>query len=276
MCISTQEKFRKELIKRDQTCILSGLCHEVCEAAHLVNKEWFKTCNKEHKFTQSNGILLNSNLHKEFDLHFWTIDLYRDNWESVREKIANEQLETYRCQIKLYPNGQKKKDTNRQLEIFNYLEKGIDIPTECLPFVVKRNEIYKNLYMNNKYTILDIDNVLKSEFKSISNKKKRKSRSKKLISSAIKKAAPTVSPKKKKTSRPVKAAVLKPKKKKRVRYTKIQRNLIDSWINDMEEYPDKVAITRFCSLHNLSATVFESRFVKLWNKKSINKSLTVL
>ena len=42
----TQDRFRKELIKRDQFCILSGLCHEVCDAAHLVNKEYIKNTIK--------------------------------------------------------------------------------------------------------------------------------------------------------------------------------------------------------------------------------------
>ena len=56
----SQESFRRELIKRDQHCILSGLSAEVSEAAHIVNKEYLETDNKELRFTKQNGILLNS------------------------------------------------------------------------------------------------------------------------------------------------------------------------------------------------------------------------
>jgi len=100
-CVS-QESFRRDLIKRDQRCILSGLSAEVCEAAHIMNKEWLQTDSKMIKFTKQNGILLNSCLHKEFDRHFWTVDIdaYEDSGNELEIK----------CKIKLYPPAEKKND----------------------------------------------------------------------------------------------------------------------------------------------------------------------
>ena len=115
MTTGTQDKFRKELIKRDQFCILSGLCHEVCEAAHLVNKECIKPSCKSIMFNPHNGILLNSNLHKEFDMNFWTIDMNEGSWDIIKKDIDFEKTKNYKCDIKLHPIGQKKLDTNMKL-----------------------------------------------------------------------------------------------------------------------------------------------------------------
>ena len=288
MAVSTQEKFRKELIKRDQSCILSGLCHEVCEAAHLVNKEWFKTSNKEHKFTQSNGILLNSNLHKEFDLHYWTIDIYKSNWEEINRKIEEGKLENYKCDIKLYSNGQKKLETNMKLEIFDYIETGINIPVECLPFIIKRNEIYSTIYLKNQYSLKDIDTVLKSEFKpTVSKKRKRKVKkgSKKEVKSKDGKRKIIKSVKRHKLVKevndikilvsstvpenvPNKVEKPETKRKKRVRYSKLLNKNIHDWISDLEKYPNKTEIGRFSILYNLDKSVFEKRLLKLWVNKT--------
>ena len=162
---ATQDRFRKELIKRDQYCILSGLCHEVCDAAHLVNKAWIKPSNKALMFTPKNGILLNSNLHKEFDLNFWTIDINPEKWDTVCECIDPVKTPTYKCDIKLYPIGQKKFDTNMKLEIFNYLDTGIEIPIECMYFVIKRNKVYKAKYTPNHISLDQIEQGLKADFK---------------------------------------------------------------------------------------------------------------
>ena len=148
----TQDRFRKELIKRDQFCILSGLCHEVCDAAHLVNKEYIKTNNKTLMFTPNNGILLNSNLHKEFDMNFWTIDMNADSWSIVKKTLDPNKL-TYKCKIKLYPIAEKKLKTNLNLGIFKYLEEGVDVPIECMPFIILRNEIEKNKRLSSQFTL---------------------------------------------------------------------------------------------------------------------------
>ena len=237
MTSATQDRFRKELIKRDQNCILSGLCHEVCDAAHLVNKEWIKPSNKTLMFTPKNGILLNSNLHKEFDLNFWTIDMNYESWEVIRKSIDPEKTPTHKCNIKLYPIGQKKFDTNMKLEIFNYLDTGIELPIECMPFIIKRNNVYKTRYITNHISLDQIEEGLKADFKTETKKvKKRKS-----------------SPEKK-------------KKKKRIRYTDDQRKIINGWIGNQGSSPDKDERLEFCRQHNLDNNIFETRFSKLWKK----------
>lgn len=239
---STQEKFRRELIKRDQSCILSNLCHEVCEAAHLVNKEWIETSKKDAKFTRCNGILLNSNLHKEFDLHYWTIDMNEESWDIIKKNLNIEQTSTYKCNIKLYPIGEKKQKTNMKLEIFNYIESGIEMPVECMPFIIKRNEVYKSINCTEKYSLNDINECLKTIYR-----KKRKIKKKNLKEKSKK------SP------------------KKIIRYSKEQKMIINSWINGFREKPPKISRNEFCKEQQLNEKVFESRFNKLWNK--YNKSI---
>ena len=155
----SQESFRRELIKRDQHCILSGLSAEVCEAAHIVNKEFLQNDSKEIRFTKQNGILLNSNLHKEFDMHFWTVDINKD---VIKEQKKTPSLDIT-FNIKLYPPAKKKKKNNLKLDIFNY--KKITIPKACIPFFIHRNEIViDKLYNPNNYTYNIISKHIKDKF----------------------------------------------------------------------------------------------------------------
>jgi hypothetical protein len=56
-----QEKFRKKLIKLDNTCIISGDDPEQCQACHII-----PVCESE-SYNTNNGILLNYNFHNMFD-----------------------------------------------------------------------------------------------------------------------------------------------------------------------------------------------------------------
>ena len=155
----SQESFRRELIKRDQHCILSGLSAEVCEAAHIVNKEFLHNVSKEIRFTKQNGILLSSNLHKEFDMHFWTVDIDDSLWEQSKKDDSLDITFT----VKLYPPAKKKKQNNLSLDIFNYTH--ITIPKACIPFFIHRNEIVVDkLYNPNNYTYDTISQHIKDEF----------------------------------------------------------------------------------------------------------------
>ena len=241
MTTGTQDKFRKELIKRDQFCILSGLCHEVCEAAHLVNKECIKPSCKSIMFNPHNGILLNSNLHKEFDMNFWTIDMNAGSWDIIKKDIDFEKTKNYKCDIKLHPIGQKKLDTNMKLEIFTYLKDGINVPVECIPFVITRNIIYKNRYLTEHVDLSQIDIALKIEYKT---KRATKTKRKRIKS----------------PGKPV---------KKRVRYSKIQKELISTWIKGLHEKPHQTQRHEFCEKNNLENKIFEARFSKLWKKYNI-------
>jgi len=239
MTSATQDRFRKELIKRDQFCILSGLCHEVCDAAHLVNKEYIKPSNKTIMFTPNNGFLLNSNLHKEFDMNFWTIDMNAESWDIVK-KTLDPNKTTCPCKIKLYPIAEKKLTTKLKLGIFKYLDINIDIPIECIPFIILRNEIEKTKKLSNQFTLGDIENSLKIEFKP--NKKKRKK-----LKINIKQTSCKI-------------------KKTRTRYTNEQRKTISAWINNLEAVPDRSNRFEFCQRVDLNPKTFEARFSKLWKK----------
>ena len=232
LAATTQESFRRELIKRDQFCILSKICHEVCEAAHIVNREWLTTENKQLKYAKGNGLLLNSNLHKEFDMHYWTIKLNHELWEEKKNMDFGE-MESVQCDIKLYPIALKKRDSNLKLEIFNYIESGIQLPLECVNFIIQRNMIVENLHSNKiRFSPEDINSGLKKEYRKQSTKKKVKTK----------------------------------KTKKRHRYKTDELILIQEWFNSLRENPDKPLRVRFANTNGLDSKIFESRFSSLWKK----------
>ena len=234
----SQESFRRELIKRDQQCILSGLSAEVCEAAHIVNKEYLQSDSKEIRFTKQNGILLNSCLHKEFDLHFWTVDIDESLWIDKQSDVSELEIT---CNIKLYPPAEKKKKNNLKLAIFDYTH--ITIPKACVPFFIHRNEIVIDKFYNpNHYTYDTISKYIKNEFKAIRNHRDcTKTYSK----------------------------INKTKKKKRVKYTNSVIEQIKTWTiiyKDQQQKPTLQERKEFCMDIGIDAKVFESRFTKYWNK----------
>lgn len=66
-----QNKFRKELIKRYTSCIITNKDIEICEACHIIP---FCDSNYKQKYDIDNGILLCSELHILFDLYMWSIN----------------------------------------------------------------------------------------------------------------------------------------------------------------------------------------------------------
>lgn len=237
----TQEKFRKELIKRDQTCLLSKLCYEVCEAAHIVNKEWL--CKKEKKgirFDKCNGILLNSNLHKEFDRYYWSVDVT----EACNKNIAN--VRHMECPILLYPPALTKKDLGMQLEIFKY--DTIKMPTECINFFSARNKFIDTcIYNTNLYSETDISSCLRKD-----------------IRESLYPDIEIINSVSGNILEPVKPSV-----KKRVRYTKKDKSIINSWMSSLGNIPSPEERERFCDVNNIDKLVFQSRFTKLWKKRSV-------
>ena len=59
-----QDRFRKELIERFETCIITGISHKSCEAAHIIPH---RTCSGSSKYDVNNGLLICKNLHSLFD-----------------------------------------------------------------------------------------------------------------------------------------------------------------------------------------------------------------
>ena len=252
----SQESFRRELIKRDQHCILSGLSAEVCEAAHIVNKEFLQNDSKELRFTKQNGILLSSNLHKEFDMHFWTVDIDNDIWEQYKKDNSLD----ITFSIKLYPPAKKKKQNNLTLDIFNYTH--ITIPKSCIPFFIHRNEIViDKLYNPNHYTYDNILKHIKQEFNiHVVHEKKCEE-----LEDTPEECSISTTPRMKKKSMNTKT-----KKKKRSRYTKQITTQIRTWIDiyrDQNLTPSLDDQRQFCKDNDMDDKLFETRFAKYWGKK---------
>ena len=246
----SQESFRRELIKRDQQCILSGLSAEVCEAAHIVNKEYLQSDSKEIRFTKQNGILLNSCLHKEFDLHFWTVDIDESLWIDKQSDISELDIT---CNIKLYPPAEKKKKNNLKLAIFEYTH--ITIPKACVPFFIHRNEVVvENFYNPNHFTYDTIAKHIKHEFKEIRHHEKYENRKDSINHSVH-------------TTKITK--INKTKKKKRVKYTNSVIEQIKTWLiiyKDQQQKPTLQERKEFSTGIRIDDKIFESRFIKYWNK----------
>jgi len=63
-----QSEFREKMIDRYQNCIVTGLSKIECDAAHI-----YPVC-ESGSYTESNGLLLNSCIHKTFDKYLWSIN----------------------------------------------------------------------------------------------------------------------------------------------------------------------------------------------------------
>jgi len=63
-----QDLYRKAVVERFKSCIVSGLDAEVCEAAHII------PFSQSNDFNPNNGLLLNCILHRLFDKYYWSIN----------------------------------------------------------------------------------------------------------------------------------------------------------------------------------------------------------
>ena len=59
-----QDRFRRELIERYETCIITGISYKSCEAAHIIP---YSKCSSSSKYDVNNGLLICKNLHPLFD-----------------------------------------------------------------------------------------------------------------------------------------------------------------------------------------------------------------
>ena len=87
-----QKLYRDAIITRYNRCVVSDMCVEVCEAAHIIP---FSRCEN---FDIDNGLLLNSILHKLFDKYYWSI-----NPSSLCIEINKVSTDIYNI-LKLYEN----------------------------------------------------------------------------------------------------------------------------------------------------------------------------
>jgi len=88
-----QNKYREDIIKRFNRCIVSDMDVEVCEAAHIIP---FSDC---YNFDIDNGLLLNKILHTLFDNHRWSI-----HPDTLRIEISSKCNDDIYNIIKLYEN----------------------------------------------------------------------------------------------------------------------------------------------------------------------------
>ena len=66
-----QIKFRKNLINKYDTCIITGIDKELCDACHI---KPYSICKQNEKFDINNGLLIKKDIHYLFDDYDITID----------------------------------------------------------------------------------------------------------------------------------------------------------------------------------------------------------
>lgn len=76
-----QNKFRQCLINKYNSCIITNVDANECEACHI---KPFNECNESEKYDVNNGLLLSANLHKLFDEYIFSIDP-----ETLQIKVIN-------------------------------------------------------------------------------------------------------------------------------------------------------------------------------------------
>ena len=66
-----QEKFRKDLIKKYNNCVISKVVPDRCQACHIIP---YSESNLNNKFDVDNGLLLRTDLHILFDKYLLSIN----------------------------------------------------------------------------------------------------------------------------------------------------------------------------------------------------------
>jgi len=80
-----QNKFRKDIIKRDKKCLLSNAPPKMCQAAHIIPH---CNCSADIRYNMNNGLLLEAGIHLLFDEHLWSIN--QDSIVIVSDKLLND------------------------------------------------------------------------------------------------------------------------------------------------------------------------------------------
>jgi hypothetical protein len=120
-----RQKFRSEIMARDQNCLITRLDKCECDACHIVPSSICSKYNHEFQYDKRNGIFLTKSLHTLFDQFYWTFDIYDVNYEKNQ----------YLCKILLSKN-------NKDLTINYYKDKSFSIPIECFPFLYVHYQIF--------------------------------------------------------------------------------------------------------------------------------------
>ncbi len=83
-----QSKFREDIIKRDNICLITGDPNEICEACHII------PFSKSKSYDINNGLLFNKCFHKLFDLYLFSINS-NDCVEFSKNIILNDKYKNY-------------------------------------------------------------------------------------------------------------------------------------------------------------------------------------
>jgi len=126
---SFQKIFRQKLISRDTSCLITSAPPIVCEAAHIVEVKNHKKHPEVDIYNKNNGLLLRSDIHKLFDLHYWTI--YPDEIIDLCEKTNSA---TFR--IILNPHI-----IDVEYDFTELINKNITVPTKTIPYFKTRYKL---------------------------------------------------------------------------------------------------------------------------------------
>ena len=88
-----QFAFRQKLLKKYETCVITGHSFHRSDACHI---KPFSICSEEEKYDISNGIILDSGIHKLFDKYMLTINPSNSQIE-IKKHVSNidKSLEKY-------------------------------------------------------------------------------------------------------------------------------------------------------------------------------------
>ena len=76
--------YRKKVIEKYNTCMISGKDIEVCQVAHILP---FKNSNEEEKYDSENGFLLSADLHMLFDNKNFDLKINQDGYVIFSDNI---------------------------------------------------------------------------------------------------------------------------------------------------------------------------------------------
>ena len=94
-----QESFKRDLIERYKTCIVTNISYKVCQACHIIPHS---KCDNKDKYNVNNGLLLRSDLHILFDN-----DNLKINPDTLQVELSNEILNDNDMKIYHEFNGKK-------------------------------------------------------------------------------------------------------------------------------------------------------------------------
>ena len=124
-----QKVFRHKLINRDKRCLITSAPPIICEAAHIVEVKNHRKHPDINIYHPSNGLLLRSDIHRLFDLNYWTI--YP---QDIIDSCKKTNQTTFR--IVLHPYVLDEDFYFKEL-----INKNITVPTSTIPYFFKRYEL---------------------------------------------------------------------------------------------------------------------------------------